>query len=185
MLTTLFAQRLGAGGARNVQALLYLALWLALAWPPLASAETFYYPTPRRADFSLELPSGWRVAEQQSERFTLQSPSQLTTIKGVTVRGEEEEALNLLVAETEVSLRYDLTDHQTDEGFQPLALANLKGIQFKARGQGREGGEVVIDYVIINPKGNLWVLLQAISDTRSPPQEQAQLAELFDSLRAR
>ncbi|MGF1528997.1 MAG: hypothetical protein ACFCBW_19755 [Candidatus Competibacterales bacterium] len=160
-------------------------LWGALVWlvaVEVVARTTYYYPSRSRADYAFQIPSGWTL-EPQEEGPELQSPSGHISVTFVTVRESQERALNLLVAETELILGYELQNPSVQEGgFQPLALEKLRGIQFKARGEGNDGQEKVMDFVIVSPKTRVWILVHATSDVVAPRGEQAQLIQLFDSL---
>lgn len=168
--------------------------WLTLLWFLLATmfsslvvAEPFFYPSQAKASFKLEIPEGWKLEKLPEERFTITSPSGAIKATLITTRGNKDQALNVLVAETEVTLKYDAKEAAAwSGGFRPIKLNNLRiATQLKAKGNRPSDSKPIgLDFVIFSPDGQQWALLQAIYLVEAPRPEQEAFIKLVGSIRA-
>lgn len=145
-------------------------------------AALFVYPDDQ-ARLIMDVPPDWRVERQQEGRIRFASPSGNIVAVLLSVIEERDQAINLLVAETELILKYDVDKSSYFGGFTPLRLNGMPATQLKARGYSPTGGYPVgADFLIFNPGGNFWGLFYAIYHADTPEDEQSQLVEIFRSI---
>jgi hypothetical protein len=164
-----------------------LWLLLATAFSPLVVAEPFFYPSQAKASFKLEIPDGWKLEKLPEERFAITSPSGAVKATLITTRGNKDQALNVLVAETEITLKYDAKEAAAwSGGFRPIKLNNLRiATQLKAKGKRpADGKPIVLDFVIFSPDRQQWALLQAVYLVDTPRPEQEAFLKLVGSITA-
>lgn len=147
-----------------------------------AQAALFVYP-PNQAQLIMDVPPDWQVQSQDQDRVRFASPSGNIQAFLLSVREDRDQAINLLVAETELVLKYDVDKASYFGGFSPLRLNGMPATQLKARGYHPDAGfPVGADFLIFNPGGNFWGLFYAIYHADTPEDEQNQLVEMFRSI---
>lgn len=163
-------------------------LLLAQVFSPLY-ADTFSYPD-KNPKFKLEVPPNWkvdRVKEDKNEYVTFTSPS--GAIKAVlkSVVGDADHGVNVLVADTEVVLKYDVKDSALlGGGFMPIKLNNItSATQLNAKGTGtKDGKPTLLYFLIFSSDRKLWNLLYGIFPDSAPKQEQEQFHKMVGSINA-
>lgn len=164
--------------SRRFSALLLLSALMMVT----AEAALFVYPDDQ-ARLIMDVPPDWQVERQPEGRVRFASPSGNIQAYLYSVREDRDRAINLLVAETEVTLKYDVDKASYFGGFTPLRLNGMPATQLKARGYSPTTGRPVgADFLIFNPGGNFWGLFYAIYDADTPGDEQEQLVQMFRSI---
>ncbi len=150
-----------------------------------AKAETFYYPDETNTKFQITVPANWQVEKLPEGRYSFTSPTEEIKAYLFTVRGNEDYALNVLVSETEVILKYDVNNPSIlGGGFRPMQLNGMTATQLKSKGTRTDDKEpIVLDFIIFSPDRQLWALLHAIYDLNTPEQEQKDFVKLVRSIK--
>ena len=167
-----------------------ILLLLTQVFSPLY-AETFSYPD-KSPKFTLQAPPNWkidRVKDGKEESVTFTSPS--GAIKAVlkTTIGDADSAVNVLVAETEVVLKYDVKDPVLMEvgplKFVPVMnFNNLKSAtQLNAKGLSPKDDKPVLAYFIIfSQNRKLWGLFYSVYPASASKQEQDEFHKMVGSI---
>ena len=165
-------------------------LLLIQALPPLY-AETFSYPD-KSPKFTLQVPPNWktdRLKDGKEESVTFTSPS--GAIKAVlkTTTGDADSAVNVLVAETEVVLKYDVKKPVLMQvgplKFVPVVnFNNLKSAtQLNAKGLSPKDDKPVLAYFIIfSQNRKLWGLFYSVYPDSASKQEQDEFHKMVASI---
>ena len=165
-------------------------LLLAQVFSPLY-AETFSYPD-KGPKFKLEVPPNWkidRVKDGKEESITFTSPSGAVKVVLKSVTGDTDEGVNVLVAETEVVLKYDVKDPALlGGGFMPIKLNNITAAtptQLNAKGtSSKDGKPIQLYFLIFSTDRHLWNLLYGIYPDSTPKQEQDEFHKMVSSITA-
>ena len=173
---------------RSLRFLAATLLLLTQVFSPLY-AETFSYPD-KGPKFKLEVPTHWkidRVKDGKEESVTFTSPS--GTIKAVlkSVVGDADRGVNVLVAETEVVLKYDVKNSALlGGGFMPIKLNNMAAAtQLNAKGTGsKDGKPTLLYFLIFSSDRKLWNLLYGVYPDSAPKQEQDEFHKMVGSITA-
>jgi len=167
-------------------------LLLTQVFSPLY-AETFSYPD-KSPKFTLQVPPNWKidkVKEGKEESVTFTSAS--GTIKAVlkTTTGDTDSAVNVLVAETEVVLKYDVKNPVLMEvgplKFVPVVnFNNMKSAtQLNAKGLSPKDGKPVLAYfVIFSQNRQFWGLFYSVYPDNASKQEQDEFHKMVASITA-
>lgn len=182
---------------RSLKTPLYVALAvLLIAAQSLtpASAATFSYPE-SGAKFKMQLPDGWKTDKSKDsggEVYTFTSPSGAIRVSLKTTRGNADQAVNALVSETEVALKYDVKNVAIAEGsvkgvkmpFVPIQLNNIEAAtQLNARGVDMQDNQPVFLYFLIfSPDSQLWGWLYGLYPDSAPKQEKEQFFNMVKSI---
>jgi len=159
-----------------------IATVVVLMFVGAAQAALFVYPE-EQPRLIMDVPPDWQVERQREGRVRFASPSGNIEAFLYSITESRDQAINLLVAETEVILKYDVDKASYFGGFSPLRLNGMPATQLKARGYAPSSGRPVgADFMIFNPGGNFWGLFYAIYDADTPADEQSQLVEMFRSI---
>lgn len=150
-----------------------------------ANADTFFYPDKTNAKFQIAIPANWKIEKLPEGRYSFTSPTGEIKAYLFTVRGSEDYAINVLVSETEVILKYDVRNPSIfGGGFRPMQLNGMTATQLKSKGTRVDNKEpIVLDFIIFSPNRQLWALLHAIYDLNTPQQEQKDFVSLVRSIK--
>ena len=173
---------------RSLRFLAATLLLLTQVFSPLY-AETFSYPD-KSPKFKLEVPTNWkidRVKDGKEESVTFTSPG--GAIKAVlkSVVGDADHGVNVLVAETEVVLKYDVKNSALlGGGFMPIKLNNMAAAtQLNAKGTGsKDGKPTLLYFLIFSSDRKLWSLLYGVYPDSTPKQEQDEFRKMVASVTA-
>ncbi len=175
---------------RSLQFFAATLLLLTQLFSPLY-AETFSYPD-KSPKFTLQVPPNWktdRIKEDKEESVTFTSPS--GAIKAVlkTTLGDADNAVSVLVAETEVVLKYDVKNPVLMEvgplKFVPVVnFNNLKSAtQLNAKGLSPKDDKPVLAYFIIfSQNRKLWGLFYSVYPASASKQEQDEFHKMVGSI---
>ena len=165
-------------------------LLLTQVFSPLY-ADTFSYPD-KSPKFTLQVPSNWKidkVKDGKEESVTFTSPS--GAIKAVlkTTIGDADNAVNILVADTEVVLKYDMKNPVLATvgplKFVPVInVNNLKSAtQLNAKGLSPKDDKPVLAYFIIfSQNRKLWGLFYSVYPASASKQEQDEFHKMVGSI---
>ncbi len=185
---------------RSLKSTLYLSLAiLLLAVQTLAPVQAGLFSYPESgAKFKMQIPDGWKTdktKEGSGEVYTFTSPSGAIKMILKTTRGNADQAINVLAAETEVALKYDVKNVAIAEAtikgvkmpFRPY-LPKLNDLdsaaQLNARGlSAKDNQPVSLYFLIFSPDGQLWGWLYGLYSENSPKQEQEQLMDIVKSIK--
>jgi len=166
----------------------FMTFILLLGALMLVQAETFTYPQQGGAKFKMDVPPGWKIEKMPENRTAFVSPSGAIKVIMVTAKGNADHGVNVLVAETEVTIKYDIKDSEILAGGfvanMPMQQKGLSATQLHSKGKRPSDGKPVAgDFVIFSPDRQLWVLLQAVYPVDAPKNEVQEFAAMINSIK--